>query len=317
MLHINTMRVRRLIYKQLHQGAWGNKGISIANRVVISLICLSVFIVILETEKPLLDRHKQLFSVIDWTLGSLFLIEYAMRVWSAGEHLKYRGIIGRLRYMITPFALIDLAVVVPFFIMANSNIFVARFVRLCRIFAITRLCRYSEAFTLVREALWSRRHELFLSFVITGIVILIASTIMWVVEPDDEFSSIPRAIWWGVITLTTVGYGDVLPVTLAGKICSCITALAGIGLIAMPTGILAAAFGDAFRKHRQMASIRDDLMEELAKQESTQLRRIRKANLLRRIRASRDMTTSVHLSAGKLLQEEEDIDDLVGSRHSD
>jgi hypothetical protein len=152
--------------------------------------------------------------------------------------------------MVTPYALIDLLVIVPFFVTSSSNLFVARFVRLFRILALAKAARYSQAFQLVREAVFSRRHELVFSLVLTCLVLLGASTIMWVVEPDDNFRSIPRALWWGIITLTTVGYGDVYPQTVLGKVVSGITALAGIGLIAMPAGILAAAFGDAINHHK-------------------------------------------------------------------
>ncbi|MBZ0188057.1 MAG: ion transporter, partial [Candidatus Obscuribacterales bacterium] len=161
------------------------------------------------------------------------------------------GLKGRLDYMRTLPATVDLLVIVPFFLTASSNVFVARIIRLARLITLAKFGRYSEASMLVYRAVWSRRHELFLSFAITGCILLITSTIMWAVEGDEEFDSIPRALWWGVITLTTVGYGDVYPQTVLGKICSGITALAGMGLIAMPAGILAAAFGEAFQKHKQ------------------------------------------------------------------
>src|SRR5262249_37908767 len=152
--------------------------------------------------------HRQLFKMLDFGVGCFFAVEYGLRLWSAGERKIYRGFRGRLRYMMTPFALLDLLIVVPFFLTYSSNIFVARFIRLFRILAIAKAGRYSQAFVMVREAVLSRRHELALSFLLTCIVLLVASTVMWVVEPDEEFRSIPRALWWGIITLTTVGYGD-------------------------------------------------------------------------------------------------------------
>jgi voltage-gated potassium channel len=244
------LNLRRLIYKQLYQRSWEHEGLSVLNKLIFTVICLSVFLVIIETEKPFYLEYKDLFRTLDFTAGCFFAIEYALRLWSVGERKKYRGLVGRLKYMMTPYALIDLLVIVPFFVTSSSNLFVARFIRLFRILAIAKAARYSQAFDLVREAVFSRRHELIFSLILTCIVLLGASTIMWVVEPDEQFRSIPRALWWGIITLTTVGYGDVYPTTVLGKVISGVTALAGIGLIAMPAGILAAAFGDAINRHK-------------------------------------------------------------------
>lgn len=244
------MSLRRIVYKQLYQRSWEHEGLSLLNKLIFTVICLSVFLVIIETEKPFYIQYKHTFRSLDFIAGCFFAVEYALRLWSVGERKKYRGLIGRLRYMITPYALIDLLVIVPFFVTSSSNLFVARFIRLFRILALAKAARYSQAFQLVREAVFSRRHELVFSLILTCLVLLGASTIMWVVEPDDNFRSIPRALWWGIITLTTVGYGDVFPQTVLGKVVSGITALAGIGLIAMPAGILAAAFGDAINRHK-------------------------------------------------------------------
>lgn len=245
------MTLKAKLHKQLHQPAWESEGLSPVNKLVLFLICFSVLVVIIETEKPLYWKHKEIFVGLDFTIGVLFTVEYLARVWSIGEKRRYRGILGRLRYMLTPAALVDLLVIIPFFITASSNIFVARLLRLFRLFAIAKFGRYSEASMLIWRAVWTRRHELLMSFVFTGVILLVSSTIMWAVEGDEEFDSIPRALWWGVITLTTVGYGDVYPQTVLGKICSGVTALAGIGLIAMPAGILAGAFSEAFQKHKQ------------------------------------------------------------------
>ena len=248
---LSSMTFRRLIYKQLYQRSWEHEGLSRLNRVIFGLILVSVFLVIIETEKPFYHAHRQLFQTIDFLVGICFAVEYGLRVWSAGERKAYRGIVGRLKYMMTPYALIDLLVIVPFFITSSSNIFIARSIRLFRILAIAKAARYSQAFDLVREALHSRRHELIFSLILTCLVLVSASTVMWVVEPDEEFRSIPRALWWGIMTLTTVGYGDVCPQTILGKVISGVTALCGIGLIAMPAGILAAAFGDAINRHKR------------------------------------------------------------------
>ncbi|MBX9666895.1 MAG: ion transporter [Candidatus Obscuribacterales bacterium] len=269
------MKLRRLIYRQLHQRSWEHEGLSPLNRLIFVVICLSVFLVIVETEKPFYLEHRHIFRILDCVVGAFFAVEYVLRVWSAGQRTTYKGIVGKLKYMITPYALIDLLVIVPFFVTSSSNIFVARFIRLFRILAIAKVARYSQAFDLVREAVVSRRHELIFSLILTCIVLLSASTVMWVVEPDEKFRSIPRALWWGIITLTTVGYGDVYPTTVLGKVISGITALAGIGLIAMPAGILAAAFGDAINRHKH----------ELEQRKSGSYSRVERAKVVREERS--------------------------------
>lgn len=269
------MKLRRLIYRQLHQRSWEHEGLSPLNRLIFAVICLSVFLVIIETEKPFYLEHRHVFRVLDLLVGAFFAVEYVFRVWSAGQRTTYKGIVGKLKYMLTPYALIDLLVIVPFFVTSSSNIFVARFIRLFRILAIAKAARYSQAFELVKEAVVSRRHELIFSLILTCIVLLTASTVMWVVEPDEKFRSIPRALWWGIITLTTVGYGDIYPQTVLGKVISGITALAGIGLIAMPAGILAAAFGDAINRHKH----------ELEQRKSGSHSRVERARIVREERA--------------------------------
>lgn len=266
------MSFRKKLYYQMHQSAYEGLGLSPLNRLVFIFICFSVLVVILETERPLYWKHYQAFVTIDYTIGILFAVEYVARVWSSGESQKYAGIVGRLRYMLTPAALIDLLVIIPFFVMSNSNYFLARFVRLFRLFALAKFGRYSEALVLVQNAVWSRRHELMMSFVLTFVLLLVTSTIMWAVEDDPNFDSIPRALWWGVITLTTVGYGDVYPQTIAGKVCSGVTAIAGIGLIAMPAGILAAAFSEAFQRHKEVVIERKEQSIELPRIEPSSKR---------------------------------------------
>lgn len=124
-----------------------------------------------------------------------------------------------------------------------------RLVRVLRILAVARLGRFSQAMLNVGAAFAERRFELLVSFSIAGIILLFSSTLMYLVEgthQPEAFGSIPRALWWSVVTLTTVGYGDVYPVTLLGRICAAITAVTAVGLIAIPAGILAGAFTRIF-----------------------------------------------------------------------
>jgi voltage-gated potassium channel len=131
---------------------------------------------------------------------------------------------------------------------------ILRLFRLIRILSLAKLGRYSSAIRAMAEAVKSRRYELLMSLAIAGMLLLTSSTLLYIVEGDAQpatFGSIPRAMWWSIATLTTVGYGDVIPVTVVGRVLAGLTAITGIGLIAMPTGILAAAFSDAIQRQRE------------------------------------------------------------------
>ncbi|MGI8561876.1 MAG: potassium channel family protein, partial [Luteimonas sp.] len=147
---------------------------------------------------------------------------------------------------------------IPFLLgLFGSETLLLRLIRLMRLLALTKLARYSTAIRLVIESIHSRRFELGFTVLLAACVILISSAALYVVEGEIQpaaFGSIPRAAWWSVATLTTVGYGDLVPLTPIGKFFASLTAFAGIGLIAMPTGILAAGFSDAFAKARGVAN---------------------------------------------------------------
>jgi voltage-gated potassium channel len=222
------------------------------NKVLSGLIILCSLVVVLETEPTLVLGHQDLFITLDCFFATFFILEYFVRLWVIGCDPRYSGIIGRLKYMVTPMAMIDFLSIVPFFFVAfSNNFFLLRVARLFRMISLAKFSRYSQAMTEFTDVISARKSELLLSLGIVLTVLLLASAVMYEVEgvaQPEAFGSIPRAMWWGAMTLTTVGYGDVYPRTVLGKICCSITALAGIGLIAMPTGIIAAAFSETFAR---------------------------------------------------------------------
>lgn len=217
------------------------------------MIIAAVFAAIVETDAAVIAGNETLFQRLEWTFGAAFLVEYMARVWASGENPKYGdSLSGRLRYMRSPAAVIDLvallASLLPF---TGHQPFLLRLFRLLRIVRIARLGRFSLAMQGVLEALAERRYELLVSVMIAAMLILAAATLLYFAEgaaQPQAFGSIPRAMWWSVVTLTTVGYGDTAPVTPIGRVLAALTCIGGIGLIAMPTGILAAAFSDAMRR---------------------------------------------------------------------
>jgi voltage-gated potassium channel len=210
---------------------------------------------VLETEQILLEGHQSAFRTLEAVFGAVFLIEYVARLWIAVEPPSCQGrSFPRLRYAVSPAAIIDLLAIVPaslFF--AGSETFLLRLVRLLRILRIAKLGRLSRAWANLARAVHSRRSELFLTLGLAALAMLLSSTLLYWAEGEaqpDKFGSIPRAFWWAVVTLTTVGYGDVFPITVLGKIFAAAVALSGIGLIALPTSILAAAFSEVMQGAR-------------------------------------------------------------------
>jgi voltage-gated potassium channel len=250
-------RLRRAIWRQVDPEAYESDGLSPTNRAVVLIVAISSILAILETEPTVEDMAPGAFSRLEWIFSVLFLMEYLVRLWAEGESLRFRGVQGRLRYALTPAAIVDLIAFLPSLVLpllpGASNFMLLRLFRLMRILRLARLGRFSLAMRHLSEAVTDRREELLLSLMLATFVLVFSAAGMYLLEGENDprtFGSIPRAMWWSVCTLTTVGYGDAYPHTVLGKMLGGLTSIAGIGLIAMPTGILAAAFSAAFQRTR-------------------------------------------------------------------
>lgn len=226
-------------------------GLSVANRWIMALICLSVLIGILETEPVLSDGLKPLYAVAHLVFVLVFLAEYVARLYAAPLNPRYGA---SWRYALTFSSLVDLAVLVSFILpFFGMEAMLLRLFRAARLIRLARLGRYSLAVQMVSQAIARRRYELGVSFAAAFGLMLLSSTALYLAERDAQpemFGSIPRTMWWSVATLTTVGYGDIVPVTPLGRVFAALTAVTGIGVIALPTGILASAFSDALQNIR-------------------------------------------------------------------
>lgn len=248
-------RARHQTFRHLEPEAWEGTGLSPINKIICALILVAAMVAIVETEPSVFAGRERLFLLFELVAGSLFLIEYLARLWAIVEHPAYRApILGRLRYVLSVPALIDLMAILPVLIgFLGVEALFMRLFRVLRILRLARLGRFSLAMRSLGQAVRSRRYELYVSLGIAFLVLLISSMMLYLLEggaQPEAFGSIPRAMWWSVATLTTVGYGDVYPITGLGRIFAAMTALAGIGIIAMPTGIMAAAFSEAMQKNR-------------------------------------------------------------------
>lgn len=254
---ISTKRatLRAKLYEQLDPTARAT-GLSLFNRALVVLILVATGLAIAETEPLVAHPYGRTMEAAESGLAVLFLLEYLLRVWSAPEGDGSRAPWSvRVRFITSPGAVIDLiSIVACLSLTVGDGVLVLRLIRLLRILRVAKLGRMSRAFRHVAVAVASRRDELLLSLAAGLLMMLVAATLLYLAEgavQPDKFGSIPRAMWWAVATLTTIGYGDVYPITPMGKVLAAITAIASIGLIAMPTGILAAAFSDALQRHRQ------------------------------------------------------------------
>ncbi|TVP89886.1 MAG: ion transporter [Pseudomonadaceae bacterium] len=227
-------------------------GISRFNLVICVLILAAVLVAILETEPTLVDAAPGFFWLVEWLFFIIFAIEFGLRLYVAPLNPEFSGRFGRLRYLFSFWALVDLLALLPFLLGSiDGNTFYLRIARLFRVLRIARLGRFTHAWELLGSAFSARRYELMVSAIVALVLLLVSSTFLFIFESagqPEAFGSVPRALWWSVATLTTVGYGDVTPITAIGRFFAGMTAVAGIGLVAMPTGILAAAFSDAFQK---------------------------------------------------------------------
>ncbi len=214
---------------------------------LVAVIVVNVVSVCLETVPSLYAQHASAFHLIEFVSVLIFTVEYAVRVWVAPEHMPYSDMKpgrARLRYVLTPYAIIDLLAFLPFYLafILPLDLRILRVFRLVRFF---KLARYSTGLRSLGRALQAEWRALAACLIIMAGLILIAGAVMYAAERNaqpDVFGSIPQALWWAVVTLTTVGYGDVVPVTVVGKMLGGVIMLFGLAMFALPLGIVATAF---------------------------------------------------------------------------
>jgi len=249
--------MKKRVYEILEVAFPGDKPSRIFDIFIISLIFLNVLAVILETIENLSLHFSQLFKIFEIFSVIVFTIEYLFRVWSSTENPNYKKpLLGRLRFIITPLALVDLFAVLPFYLpmILPFDLRFIRAIRLIRLFRLLKMGRYSESIRLFAKVLKAKKEEIFITLFVIFILLTISSSLLYYFEHDAQpevFSNIPNAMWWGIATLTTVGYGDIYPITSLGKFFGAIISLLGIGMFALPAGIFSAGFVEEIRKRKE------------------------------------------------------------------
>lgn len=270
--------IRRKVHQLLERESHSKLAMFVHYFLMI-LILLTVVAVILESDHDIYNRHRTFFSILEIISLTVFTLEYLLRVWSSSELKKFSGWQGRFKYMLTPMALIDLMAVLPSLLglFFSRDMMVLRSLRLIRVFKLTR---YSRSMNLILSVLRQEIANVFSVFFVLSILIVIAATGMYLVEGGNQpeaFGTIPQSIWWATVTLTTVGYGDMVPISAAGKIFGIIILISGIGMAALPAGILASGFikeinrrKEKFR-HRVITYFADGELDKLERKKLRQL----------------------------------------------
>jgi voltage-gated potassium channel len=252
--------VRRAVFLVLNPDVRQTTLERAGNIAVGLLILANVTAVILESMPELQDHFGSVFAKFEAFSLIVFTVEYLLRLWTCVEDNQYRHPIrGRLRFMRSPFAVVDLAVLLPaylpgWFLIDFGSV---RVIRVVRILRVLKLARYSRTLRIFGAVFKAKRPDIALMTLFLAVLVVVASSLMYFVEhaaQPDRFSSIPAAMWWSVMTLTTVGYGDIYPITPLGKLVGAMIALIGIGFFALPAGVLAGAFAEELAKRRSSAS---------------------------------------------------------------
>lgn len=246
-------RIKARLYHILEAGHSHDWQSRLFEGAMATLILLNVVAFTIETVPSIHDRHALFFLLFDLFSIAVFTVEYAARLWVCTEHPPFRGLSAaraRLKFARSPLMIVDILAIAPFYLsfLFALDLRVLRILRLLRFF---KLARFSPAFNTMLRVLSRERDALLGVLIVLVGMVIIAASLLYLAEgdlPGSEFATVPQAMWWAIATLTTVGYGDVTPVTAIGKILAGIVMVCGLGFFALPIGIIASAFMDEFRR---------------------------------------------------------------------
>ncbi len=246
--------IRRKTFVLLHPEIGDSRWDKLINAFIIILILLNVVAVMLETVPSIHDPYAHFFRAFDRFSVYVFTVEYVLRVWTSVHEDEYKNSWrGRLKYMLSLGALIDLLAILPFYLhlAVGLDLRVLRILRLMRFLRLFRLTQYMRTTRMVVNVFKSRARELWVAFIMGMFLILIAASLVYFaehIENPKQFSSIPKTLWWAVVSLTTVGYGDMIPITPLGQFFTGAILIIGVAILAMPAGIITAGFMEESRK---------------------------------------------------------------------
>jgi len=240
--------MKQKVYHSVEKGAHGSRINSLFDHFIMGLIVLNVIAIILESVPQIKASTGNLFRVIEVISVIIFSVEYFVRIYVSDlTHPTTSRIKSALKFVFSAYGLIDLLAILPFYLpfLVNIDLRFLRLLRLMRFLRLLKLNRYNKSMKLLWEVIKEKRTEMSVTGFVTLLILLIASFLMYYIEGNaqpDKFSNILDCFWWAVATLTTVGYGDVYPITGFGKFISGLIAILGIGLVALPTGLISSGF---------------------------------------------------------------------------
>ena len=252
---VSFHQLKKRTWSLLEPAEENDKLSKILDIFLVCLISLNVFFVILETVDILYQKYETFFISFEIFSIIIFSFEYVARLWACTEEKKTGSFLKkRVKYIFSFPAIIDALAILPSIIAIFFPSVDLRFIRVLRILRLLKFSRYSNSINSLLSVLWDQRRSFGAAFFILFVVLIISSSGMYLVEKNvqpDKFGSIPQAMWWAIVTLTTVGYGDTFPITSAGKFFGSLIIILGIGTVALPSGILASAFTEFSRRNQQ------------------------------------------------------------------
>jgi voltage-gated potassium channel len=247
--------IQKKVYEILESRSRELPGGRFVSRALLLLILVNVFAAVIETDAGIFHQYGHVLDVIAALSVFVFIAEYILRVWCCTQNPDYRApVTGRIRYMASPVAIIDLFVIIPFIFLpfiAHPELY--SFIRFLRIFWILKIGHYTRSLGMFSRVFRAKREEIFIAFFIMLVLLVLGSALIFFAEHEAQptkFSSVLASMWWGIETMATIGYGDMVPITPLGKVIAGLVAMVGIGLFALPAGILASGFIDEYHKVR-------------------------------------------------------------------
>lgn len=247
------LRLQRRTLQILDRSQEGDRLSMLCDVFITAIIVLNVMAITLESYALLHEHYGQWFAAFEFFSVVIFSCEYALRLWSSGARYPLNAWRGRREYALGFHGVVDILAIAPFYLQAFFPGVDLRFLRILRLIRLLKISHYSSALEDLVEAIRSERRSLGATLYILFIALMLSSALMYYAEGEtqpEKLSSIPHAMYWSVITLTTVGYGDISPVTTVGKIVSAVTALLGVSTLAILAGILASSFAAQIARRR-------------------------------------------------------------------